>query len=269
MMSAARGVVGRGSLSERPPVRITTTQQLLELLDGLFADGVDWTSRAGADHWAEVFSREGHPLNSDLPDANLLGWAQRGLLGGLGCQTEPLTALDIGCGLGRNSRWLANAGFAVLGIDIAAYAVEEATRRSSAHRVAYLELDFLREDVPAGPFDLVYDSGCFHHLAPHRRISYVQALDTCLAPGGLFGISTLATGKMGSEADDLALLRAGRLEGGIAYSLDELREMFSAFAVLDARPMPAAAEVDQPAFSQDFLNTALFRKEAGGGTLIG
>jgi SAM-dependent methyltransferase len=99
----------------------------------------------------------------------------------------------------------------VIGIDIAGYAIEEANRRSSAHRVTYLELDFLREDVPAGPFDLVYDSGCFHHLAPHRRISYLQARDACLAPGGRFGISTFASGRMGSEADDLALLRAGRL----------------------------------------------------------
>jgi SAM-dependent methyltransferase len=247
-------------------LRITTTQQLVDLLDGLFADRADWTSRAGADHWAEVLSREEHPLNSDLPDANLLLWAQRGFLGDLGAKTETLTALDIGCGLGRNSRWLANAGFSVIGVDIAAYAVEEANRRSSAHRVVYLELDFLREDVPGGPFDLVYDSGCFHHLPPHRRISYFQALDTCLAPGGLFGISTFATGKMGSEADDLTLFREGRLDGGIAYSLDELCEMFSAFAVLDVRPMPVASEVEEPAFYQDFLNTALFRMASGEGT---
>jgi hypothetical protein len=78
-------------------------RQLLELLDGLFADGADWASRAAADHWVDIFSREGHPRNADLPDANLL-WAQRGFLGDLGSETEPLTALDIGCVLGRNSR---------------------------------------------------------------------------------------------------------------------------------------------------------------------
>jgi hypothetical protein len=39
-------------------LRITTTQQLVDLLDGLFADRADWTSRAGGDHWAEVLSRE-------------------------------------------------------------------------------------------------------------------------------------------------------------------------------------------------------------------
>jgi len=119
-------------------LRITTTQQLVELLDGLFADGADWTSRAAAGHWAEVFSREGHPLTSDLPDANLLAWAQRGLLGDIEARMGQLRALDIGCGLGRNSRWLANAGFSVIGVDMAAYALEEATRRSTAHRMTYL-----------------------------------------------------------------------------------------------------------------------------------
>lgn len=241
-------------------MRITTTEQLLELLDGLFGDGADWTSRDAAGHWADVLSREGHPLNSDLPDANLLLWAQRGLLDDQGAGTGPRRALDIGCGLGRNSRWFARAGFAVTGIDIAAYAVEVAARRSDGQALTYLERDFLREEMPGAPFDLVYDSGCFHHLAPHRRISYVQALGSCLAPGGLFGVSTFAPGKMGSEADDLALMRAGRLEGGIAYGLEDLRQMFSSFEVLDIRPMPAAAEVDEPAFCQEFLNVALFRK---------
>ena len=88
-------------------MRITTTQQLANLLDGLFADRADWTSRAAADHWAEVLSWQGHPLNSDLPGRKPPFWAQRGFLGdlgGLGAETEILTAFDIGCELGHNSR---------------------------------------------------------------------------------------------------------------------------------------------------------------------
>jgi hypothetical protein len=60
------------------------------------------------------------------------------------------------------------------------------------------------------------------------------------------GICTFATGKTGSEADDLTLFRKGRLDGGIAYSRDELCEMFPAFAVLDVWPMPAAAGLMSP-----------------------
>jgi hypothetical protein len=36
-----------------------------------------------------------------------------------------------------------------------------------------------------GPYDLIYDSGCLHHLPPHRRISYLALLERALAPGGL------------------------------------------------------------------------------------
>jgi hypothetical protein len=31
--------------------------------------------------------------------------------------------------------------------------------------------------VQSGPAHLVYDSGCFHHLPPHRRKDYVDLVD--------------------------------------------------------------------------------------------
>jgi SAM-dependent methyltransferase len=170
------------------------------------------------------------------------------------------TALDIGCGLGRNSRWLAAQGFTTTGIDIAPYALDRAAGRSQGQGVTYLQRDFVRAS-PAGVwFDLIYDSGCFHHLAPHRRISYLQALRAALAPGGLFGICTFAAGRMGTSSADADLLRQGQLRGGIGYTLDELREMFSWLEAVDAGPMPASVPSREPVFTQDFLNVALFRR---------
>lgn len=237
-------------------MRVATTAQLLDTLDRLFDGGSDWTSRDNAGHWAQIFLRPDHPLNSDLPDANLPHWLKRGLLSG----GEGRSALDIGCGLGRNTRWLARQGYQATGIDISPYAVGEARRRSPGLPAAYFECDVLREPVPGGPFDLVYDSGCFHHLAPHRRLSYLGALRACLRPGGLFGICTFAPGRMGSEADDLALFRQGRLEGGVAYGVDDLREVFSWLEPLDGGPMPSSVPGEEAAFSMDFLNVALFRR---------
>lgn len=97
-------------------------------------------------------------------------------------------------------------GASVTGVDIAASALEAARGRTEG--VEFREVDFLREGVPGGPFELVYDSGCFHHLAPHRRISYLKSLREVLAPGGYFGICTFTAGRMGStEPDDV--LHAG------------------------------------------------------------
>ena len=237
-------------------MRVTTHVQLMELLDGLYAEGADRTSRDAAGFWDVLLLQEDHPLNSDLPDAALVAWKADGLLG----DRPGRTALDVGCGLGRNSRWLAAQGFTVTGVDIAPQLIEEAAGRSQVQPAAYVQRDFVRENVTGAPFDLVYDSGCFHHLAPHRRISYMEALESCLTPGGLFGICTFAAGRMGSDAADRQLLQQGTLEGGVGYTLDELREMFSWLEVLDARPMPAQKTCEEPVFTHDFLNVALFRR---------
>jgi SAM-dependent methyltransferase len=237
-------------------MRITTYDGLMELLDSLYADGSDRTSSGAAPFWDTLYQQEEHPLTSDLPDASLVAWQAEGLLG----DRPDRTALDVGCGLGRNSRWLATHGFTTTGVDIAPDALALAARRSQGQDVTYVQRDFLRATPTGAAFDLVYDSGCFHHLAPHRRISYMQALETSLAPGGLFGICTFAAGRMGTTSTDADLLRQGRLEGGVGYTLDELLEMFGWLEAVDAGPMPAAPAVREPVFTHDFLNVALFRR---------
>lgn len=235
-------------------MRISTVDELLDLLDTLHGQRADATSRAASEHWNDVLQREGHPLGTDLADSNLIDWHQTGQL-----PMETLrTALDVGCGLGRNSRWMAQFGASVTAVDIADSVLVAARKRSRDLPVRFLDLDFLREPLPTAPFDLVYDSGCFHHLAPHRRISYLLALRTALAPGGYFGICTFTAGRMGSAAPDDVLMRSGRLGEGVGYTEDELAGIFSWLELVTAGPMPA--EVGEPAFSQDFLTVALFRR---------
>lgn len=237
-------------------MRIATLEQLMDALDTLFDDGSDWTRADGRNHWEGIFSRPDHPLNSELPDANLVGWSARGLLpAGTG-----RTAVDLGCGLGRNARWLAQQGYRVTGVDLSPYAVAEAKRRTPADLTTFLEADILRSPIPGGPYDLVYDSGCFHHLPPHRRISYLHMLEGALKPGGLFGLCTFAPGQMGSDDDDVALLRRGKLDGGIAYSPDDLRHIFSNLKPVASGPLLPAGTPDEAVFAHDFLNVALFRR---------
>jgi len=116
-----------------------------------------------------------------------------------------------------------------------------------------------------GPYDLVYDSGCFHHLPPHRRISYLDLLDRVLVPGGHFALTCFAAGAMGSELSDAELYEParhgerGQLHGGLAYTPESLRWIFGDLEEVELRRMydePA----DSPRFGEPFLWTALFRR---------
>jgi len=87
-------------------------------------------------------------------------------------------ALDICCGLGTNTIYLATAGFETIGTDISKTAVEYARRRS---RQAGVEIQFYvgsALELPFGDdeFDFVFDMGCFHHILPSDRGEFVQVI---------------------------------------------------------------------------------------------
>jgi len=115
-----------------------------------------------------------------------------------------------------------------------------------------------------GPYDLIYDSGCFHHLPPHRRISYLDLLDRALAPGGHLGLACFASGATGSELTDAAFYRGTGLQGGLAYTPEPLRRIFTDLTEVELRRM-AAEPHESARFGQAFLWTALFRRPGGTG----
>lgn len=235
---------------------IRTVEDVLQLLDGLFAAGGDrWTTDAGS-WWDDFYADRSRriPFFAAKPDENLVSHVEAGLL-------TPGRALDLGCGPGRNALYLASQGFEVDAVDLSSEAVAWAGERAAE---AGVEVRFLAGDAFVlagtglrGPYDLVYDSGCFHHLPPHRRISYLALLDQLLAPGGLFGLTCFAAGAMGSELPDAAFYERGRLEGGLAYTPEALRTLFGGMTEVEIRRM-RDEPADSPYFGEPFLWTALF-----------
>jgi SAM-dependent methyltransferase len=94
-------------------------------------------------------------------------------------------ALDVGCGAGTFSVWLAQQGFEVTGIDVIPKALELAAERArgAGVRVDLVQADLLTWRAPA-PFDLVLDSGCLHSLIAGSARDYCDRIDEWLAPGG-------------------------------------------------------------------------------------
>lgn len=113
-----------------------------------------------------------------------------------------------------------------------------------------------------GPYDLIHDSGCFHHLPPHRRVSYLALLGRLLAPGGHLVLTCFAAGEEGSgtSAPDAELYRhPERLRGGLGYTAGQLRWIFSGLEEVELRRMDQEPE-DSPYFGVPFLWNGLFRR---------
>lgn len=204
-----------------------------------------------AGFWAELLTRQGHVLATDLPDEQLVDWHARGLLGDL----ARARVLDVGCGGGRNSRWFAAQGASVEGIDISAPLLERA-RCAMPSGVTLNAVDVLRGPLPTGPYDVVYDSCCFHHVAPHRRATYLRRVLPLLASGGAYGIVTLAS-DAGGVTGDAEMIVSGDGGGGTTFSLANLQEIFAALPPVEARRVRDGVD---GTFGLGTLNTTLFRE---------
>ncbi|MEU8616361.1 class I SAM-dependent methyltransferase [Streptomyces sp. NPDC048623] len=229
-----------------------TSDDVLRLLDGLFS--------ADTDKWQGFYDDRTRPVPFfvDKPDESLVGYVEAGLVPAGG------RVLDLGCGPGRNARYLAERGFAVDAVDLSAGALTWARERAAASglEIRFLHGDaFTTPDLVNGPYDLIHDSGCFHHLPPHRRVTYLDFLTRHLAPGGHLSLTCFAAGPggMGSELPDAAFYRDASLHGGLAYTADALRTLFAVYEERDLRRMcdePAAS----PRFGESFLWSGLFRR---------
>jgi SAM-dependent methyltransferase len=157
---------------------------------------------------------DGHPLAQSLRD--LIE----------GDNAPPVgSALDLGCGTGDNSIYLAKRGWRVTGVDFVAKAVEKARAKAAAAKVdvAFAQVNVTRlssEGVGTG-FDLIVDSGCLHGMSPDDRDAYVREVTAVAAPdarlhivafvpGGSFGVPGIGSAEVARRFEgDWTLLSSG------------------------------------------------------------
>lgn len=95
-------------------------------------------------------------------------------------------ALDVGCGTGDSSIYLAQNGWKVTGVDFVTKALDKARGKA---RTAGVSVEFVQADVThlsqAGidaKFDLILDNGCLHGMSGEDRDLYVQEVTAAAAP---------------------------------------------------------------------------------------
>jgi SAM-dependent methyltransferase len=121
---------------------------------------------------------DGHPIAQSLRD----------LVEGTS-DTPPLpagTAVDLGCGTGESSIYLAQHGWTVTGVDFVPKALDKARAKAGA---ADVSVNFVPADVThlsqagiGAGFQLIVDNGCLHNMSDGDREAYVREVSAVAAP---------------------------------------------------------------------------------------
>ena len=96
------------------------------------------------------------------------------------------SVVEVGCGTGQMSLFLATADRIVVGADLTRASLSlgaAAASRFGVDKVRFVETDLRRAGLREGAFDIVYSSGVLHHT-PDPRASFA-ALARLARPGGI------------------------------------------------------------------------------------
>jgi SAM-dependent methyltransferase len=136
---------------------------------------------------------------------------------------SPGRALDLGCGTGTNCLFLARHGWDATGIDFAGPAIARARHRLAQAGKLLGAVRFLRGDVTRldalgvrGPYDMVFDLGCFHGIDASARGRYAAGVTRLARPGALLLIYALAPTQLGTPPVSVGLTE------------DQMRQTFAA-----------------------------------------
>lgn len=101
---------------------------------------------------------------------------------------RPSKVLDLCCGAGSNTVYLAEQGFSVTTLDISDKAVVYAKSKADEAEVGidFLVGSFLSLPFRNQKFDFAFDFGCFHHVAAEKRTAFIEGIYRVLKPKGTY-----------------------------------------------------------------------------------
>lgn len=232
---------------ERQNETIMNTEDVLEMLDGLLEK---WDAQWWDDFWKD--EERDVSFFVDLPDENLVQYIQNNCI-------QPGRVLDIGCGNGRNSRYLAKLGFEVDAIDFSKASITKAKEATQGDlNINYVHAAFREMKTEHGTYDFIYDSGCLHHVKPHRRAQYLKKVFNLLKPGGYFGLACFNEDG-GCAVTDHEVYHKKSMAGGLGYSEEKLNKVLVPyFEVINFRRMKEG--IENESFGKPTLWVALMHK---------
>jgi SAM-dependent methyltransferase len=105
--------------------------------------------------------------------------------------------LDLGCGTGRHTFLFARAGFETYGLDYLPLAIEKAREHAQAQELksgyTFIVGDALLPPFRPQSFDVLIDSGFFHHVKQSDWQTYCQHVATLLKDASYLQLSVFST----------------------------------------------------------------------------
>jgi len=148
--------------------------------------------------------------------------------------------LDLGCGSGRDSRYLADHGFDVYGVDISEVAIEKAKRIANSHDISFSVGTAENLPFQDGHFDAVYAGWVLQSVPLHAGASEVTRV---LRRNGIAFLAFLLNTKFVENGHDL-----------LYHGSDEILRAYRDFRVLDQRRyVSEELETDKPHIHDAFI----------------
>lgn len=230
---------------------ICNLEDLFQMLDSLFIS-------SPKDFWNEVYFKRDKDLTflTEYPDENLLSYFEKKIL-------KPGKVFEIGCGQGRNATYFSEQGCEVDAIDISLEAIKWAKEiaKEKDLNINFFCRSIFDKQNTISEYDIVYDSGCLHHIYPHRRLQYIEIVKSLVKQGGYFSLVCFAPGYRKSiEINDWDVYRIG-MTGGLAFTKEKLIRLFEdSFDLVEFRKM-SECDSQTKKYGKNFLWATLWRKK--------
>jgi SAM-dependent methyltransferase len=120
---------------------------------------------------------------------------------------RPERVLELGCGDGTESIFMAEKGCHVTAVDISKTVIRVARQRAKEAGVScrFIAADLFDLKLPRGSVDFVFDRGCFHHLSVAKYAEYIDIVENVLGPKGKFLLVAHSPKMFLGSAEDLYL----------------------------------------------------------------
>lgn len=190
---------------------------------------------ADATHWNEMYKKplQEIPWEIERAPSELLELLEDGRL-------KRCPALDMGCGSGNYSIFLAHKGFRVTAVDFSGKALELAAARA---KEAGLTIDFIKSDAmevskkTPKKFGFILDYSLLHHLPFEETEKYALQEAELLMPGGK--ILLVCYSEMDEDAKGKRM-RTGKFGNEMYYRTEqEIRNAFVAAGLKEIFYKPA------------------------------